>query len=54
MELPDPGIELGSTALQADCLPTELSGKPNTYILREVVVVSLNKELTSTIMELAK
>ena len=23
--LPDPGIELGSPALQADCLPTELS-----------------------------
>ena len=26
--LPDPGIELGSPALQADSLPTELSGKP--------------------------
>ena len=51
MDLPDPGIELGSTALQVDFLPTELSGKPNTYILRKVVVVSLNKELTSTIME---
>ena len=25
--LPDPGIELGSPALQADSLPTELSGK---------------------------
>ena len=23
-DLPDPGIELGSPALQADCLPTEL------------------------------
>ena len=39
MDLPGPGIELGSPALQADCLSTELSGKPNTYILREVVVV---------------
>ena len=25
---PDPGIDLGSPALQADSLPTELSGKP--------------------------
>ena len=29
-DLPDPGIELGSPALQVDYLPTELSGKPNT------------------------
>ena len=27
-DLPDPGIKLGSTALQVDSLPTELSGKP--------------------------
>ena len=27
--LPDPGIEPGSPALQADSLPTELRGKPN-------------------------
>ena len=27
-DLPDPGIEPGSLALQADSLPTELSGKP--------------------------
>ena len=26
--LPDPGIKLGSPTLQADSLPTELSGKP--------------------------
>ena len=26
--MPDPGIEPGSPALQADFLPTELSGKP--------------------------
>ena len=25
---PNPGMELGSPALQADSLPTELSGKP--------------------------
>ena len=28
MDLPDPGIEWGSPALQEDSLPTELSGKP--------------------------
>ena len=28
-DLPDPGIELGSPALQADSLPSEPSGKPN-------------------------
>ena len=27
MDLPNPGIELGSPALQVDSLPTELSGK---------------------------
>ena len=27
-DLPDPGIKLQSPALQADYLPTELSGKP--------------------------
>ena len=29
VNLPDPGIDLGSPALQVDSLPTELSGKPN-------------------------
>ena len=29
MDLPDPGIELGSPALQADSLPAELSEKPH-------------------------
>ena len=28
-DLPDPGIEPGSPALQADSLPTELLGKPS-------------------------
>ena len=28
-DLPDPGIKLGSPALQGDSLPTELSGKPS-------------------------
>ena len=30
MDLPGQGIELGSPALQADSLPTELSGKSET------------------------
>ena len=30
--LPNPGIELGSPALQADSFPTELSGKPQVVI----------------------
>ena len=32
MDLPNPGIKLGSPVLQADSLPTELLGKP-VYIL---------------------
>ena len=28
-DLPDPAIELGSSALQADALPSESPGKPN-------------------------
>ena len=32
MDCPDPGVELGSPALQADSLPTELSGKPLDYM----------------------
>ena len=28
-DLPNPGLEPGSPALQADSLPTELLGKPN-------------------------
>ena len=31
MDLPDPGIELWSPALQADFLPTELPGSPEIY-----------------------
>ena len=30
-DLPDPGIKLGSPALQANSLPTELSGKPRIF-----------------------
>ena len=31
-DLPNPGIELGSPALQADSLPTKLSGKPSLMV----------------------
>ena len=31
MDLPDLGIEPGSPALQANSLPTELSGKPSNH-----------------------
>ena len=32
-DLPDPGIELGSPALQADSLPAELRGKPLLHLV---------------------
>ena len=35
VDLPDPGIEPGSPALEADSLPTELSRKPNVEALRK-------------------
>ena len=31
-DLPNPGVEPRSPALQADSLPTELQGKPSGYI----------------------
>ena len=34
VDLPDPGIELGSPVLEVDSLPTELSGKPTFQNLR--------------------
>ena len=41
-DLPDPGIKLGSPALQADCLLTELSGKPHSH--KQTYVLSMLKE----------
>ena len=32
VDLPDPGIEPGSPALQADSLPAELPGKPSVHL----------------------
>ena len=37
-DLPNPGIKPGSLALQADSLPTELSGKPVNNILYLILV----------------
>ena len=34
-DLPNPGIELGSPALQADSLPTEISGKLPLYLVSD-------------------
>ena len=45
--LPNPGIEPGSPVLQADCLPTELQGKP--YVLIIIMYVSINDEFLSII-----
>ena len=42
-DLPDPGIELGS-ALQADCLPTELSGKPDILNLQNTHATQMHME----------
>jgi len=41
-DLPDPGIKLGSPALQADSLPAELLGKPHSsfYLLSKSTVAS--------------
>ena len=41
MDLPDPGIKPGSPALQADSLPTELSGR-DPRDLREVSHLNLS------------
>ena len=43
-DLPNPGIEPGSPALQADSLPTELSGKPVLKLkVRSKCLVGSNK-----------
>ena len=38
-DLPDPGIELRSPALQVDTLPTMLSGKPALYVSTYKVLI---------------
>ena len=48
-DFPDPGIEPGSPALQADSLPTELRGEPN-HLLRPLItypnLLSLLQQIT--------
>ena len=44
VNLPDPGIELGSPALQADSLPVELPQKPKDLYIHNEVLLSYKKE----------
>ena len=37
--LPNPGIKVGSPALQADILPAELPGKPPIYLLFSIFLI---------------
>ena len=48
--LSGPGIELGSSALQADSLTTELSGKPDLrkWVREKRVLILLKKYLFSS------
>ena len=46
-ELSDPGIKLGSLALQADCLPAEPPEKPNNCSQREKSMVPVIKMLVT-------
>ena len=48
MDLPNPGIESGSPALQMDYLPTELSGKPFESESESCSVVSDSLQPTSS------
>ena len=41
-DLPHPGIELGSPALQADASASEPPGKPNLINMYEVSIMSIN------------
>ena len=48
-DLPNPGIKLGFPALQADSLPTELSGKPrniNPYLIGWVLLAIVKRQFS--------
>ena len=47
-DLPDPGIEPGSPALQTDSLPTELWGKPTIWHATQTYILSLLPEYIFT------
>ena len=44
-DLLDPGIKPGSSALQADCLPSEPSRKPKYFMFQSLVINSWSKSL---------
>ena len=45
MDLPDPGIEPGSLALQADSLPSELLGKSSYGLFYLIFAHSINSHI---------
>ena len=53
-DLPDSGIELGSSALQADSLPAELSGKPTESSDLNPIFAFLNDVIFRVTNELGK
>ena len=44
-DLPNPGIEPGSPALQVDSLPAELHGKPNVLCLLSLIITSTESSM---------
>ena len=52
MDLPDSGIEPGSPVLQADSLPTELSGKPRVVRVARISGVEYWKRVKITEIEM--
>ena len=51
-DLPNPGIEFGSPALQADSLPSEPPGKPllSAFYVPDIVLMTLHALLYSTFL----
>ena len=48
-DLPNPGMEPGSPALQADALSFEPPGKPKAYTLMWTCLLAILQEINSTI-----
>ena len=52
-DLPNPGIELGSPAFKADCLPCELQGSPNlTFMKSQFKLYNLTFILSDMVLHL--
>ena len=49
-DLPDPGIESGSLALQADSLPSEPPGKPHALSLERTPVLNRKETIYLTVV----